>query len=149
MFGKRSSQAEVSLGKERFATILGERTTIKGDLELSDGVRIDGCLLGNARAIDGARVTVVVGTTGTVTGDISSGRVVVAGAVQGAIAAEDDVELLASAVVQGDIHCKSLRVMPGARLIGRIHASEPMPVAGKPVLVVDHQDASRLVQLKA
>lgn len=149
MFGRRDSRSDTPSGRERFATILGEHTTIRGDLELADGIRIDGRLQGNASAAADARVTVVVGAKGQVCGDISATRVVVAGMVQGCIHAEEEIELQASAQVHGDVQCKHLRVQQGARLVGRVAASEQAAAGGKPVLVVDHQESPPKMQRQA
>lgn len=146
MFGRRDSRSETPGGRERFATIVGERTTIRGDLELADGIRIDGRLEGNARAAAETRVTVVVGAKGFVSGDLAATRVVVAGTVHGSISAEEEIELQASAQVHGDVQCKTLRVQQGARLIGRVAASEQPAAGSKPVLVVDHQEPARAAQ---
>jgi cytoskeletal protein CcmA (bactofilin family) len=149
MFGKKSSPAEASMAKERFATIIGEHTTIKGDIELADGIRIDGLLEGNASRLPEAHLAVVVGQSGTVRGNIDASRVVIAGTVHGAIRAQDDVELQPTAVVQGDVQCKSLRVAHGAQLVGRILTCEQPAASPKPMLVVDQSDSAKLAQKKA
>jgi cytoskeletal protein CcmA (bactofilin family) len=149
MFGKREAEtpAAKSIGKERFATIIGERTAIKGDLDLSDSIRIDGHIEGNTRRRGEGAVTVVVGQSGKVTGDIHASRVVVAGTVLGGVHADEDVELQATALVEGDVQCRSLHVAHGARLTGRILTADAASAASassvsKPVLVVDKDDQS-------
>lgn len=129
MFGSKKDSAVEALSKERFETIVGQRTTFKGDLELSDSIRIDGRIEGDTRSQEDAKVAVVVGPTGYITGNITASRVLVAGTVLGAIHAADEVDLQNTAVVQGDIHCKSLKVVHGAQLIGRTYASEQTQVA--------------------
>ena len=128
-FGSSKKDVDTLLSKERFATIVGQRTTIKGDMELHDSIRIDGRLEGNTLALEDAKISVVVGPSGYVTGNIKANRVVVAGTVLGAIKANEEIDLQASAVVQGDVYCKSLRVVHGAQLIGRTFASEQQQVA--------------------
>jgi cytoskeletal protein CcmA (bactofilin family) len=125
MLGFGSSKKHTSVvSKERFATIIGQQTTIKGDLELQDSVRIDGRLEGNTLALQDSKVSVVVGPSGYVTGNIIANRVVVAGTVLGSIKANEEVDLQATAVVQGDVYCKSLSVVHGTQLIGHTFASE-------------------------
>jgi cytoskeletal protein CcmA (bactofilin family) len=128
-FGSSKQNNDAALSKERFATIVGPRTTIKGDMELHDSIRIDGRLEGNTQALEDSKISVVVGPSGYVTGNITANRVVVAGTVLGAIKANEEVDLQATAVVQGDVHCKSLRVVHGAQLIGRTFASEQSQMA--------------------
>lgn len=128
-FGSSKQNNDATLSKERFATIVGQRTTMKGDLELHDSIRIDGRLEGNTLALEDSKISVVVGPSGYVTGNITANRVVVAGTVLGSIKANEEVDLQATAVVQGDVHCKSLRVVHGAQLIGRTFASEHTQMA--------------------
>ena len=148
MFGRSSASASAvkGLGKERFATLIGERTAIQGDLLLSEGIRIDGQLEGNAHRTSDGHVAVVVGPTGRVKGNIHASRVVVAGTVHGSILAEDDVELHETAVVEGDVQCKTLLVAHGARLAGRILTTEHPTGAPRPVLVTDQGEPTRAAQ---
>ncbi|MEK8028991.1 MAG: hypothetical protein RLY78_4314 [Pseudomonadota bacterium] len=144
MFGTRRTADDPSVAtKERFATLIGERTTIKGDLSLAEGVRIDGRLEGNTGREGDAPVTVVIGQNGSVTGNIVATRVVVAGQVLGTIQADEEVELHATAVIQGDVHCKSLRIAHGARVMGRI-ATADHPAVSRPTLVVDQRDVPKV-----
>ena len=151
MFSRRalSSSPGTGSGKERFATILGEATAIKGDLVLSESIRIDGQLDGHATRSGDAPVTVVVGATGRVTGNISATRVVIAGTVRGTVLATEAVELQATAVLEGDVHCQTLRVDHGARLQCRIAAGAPAAEAPRPVLVVDQGEPAPAVRRSA
>ena len=139
-FGSSKQTNDAALSKERFATIVGQRTTMKGDLELHDSIRIDGRLEGNTVSLEDSKISVVVGPTGYVTGNITANRVVVAGTVLGSIKANEEVDLQATAVVQGDVHCKSLRVMHGAQLIGRTFASEHTQMAQEVESPISHHD---------
>ena len=143
MFGQRASASGSSLGKERFATLIGEATAIQGDLVLSESIRIDGQLDGHATRSPEAPVTVVVGASGRVTGNITATRVVIAGTVHGTVVADEAVELQATAVLEGEVHCQSLRVEHGARLIGRIASGAQAATPPRPVLVVDQGEPAK------
>jgi cytoskeletal protein CcmA (bactofilin family) len=61
---------------------------------------------------------VVICSNGEIQGDVMASRIVVAGKVSGNIYAYERVELMASALVQGDIKYASMAVEHGARLLG-------------------------------
>ena len=105
---------------ERIETVIGPGTTVNGDLMLIDSVRIDGKVIGDIQAIQSNRATVAIGPTGEVIGHISAFRVIVAGKVEGNIAALERVELSHDCLVQGDISYSSINVQHGARLQGLV-----------------------------
>jgi cytoskeletal protein CcmA (bactofilin family) len=107
-------------GTERFETLIGPGTTVQGSLLLIESVRIDGKVIGNVQTSQGNRATVAIGPTGEVVGHISAFRVIVAGKVEGNIAALERVELSHDCLVQGDISYGSINVQHGARLQGLV-----------------------------
>ena len=105
---------------ERIETVIGPGTTVNGDLMLIDSVRIDGKVIGDIQASQSNRATVAIGPTGEVIGHISAFRVIVAGKVEGNIAALERVELSHDCLVHGDISYSSINVQHGARLQGLV-----------------------------
>ena len=105
---------------ERIETVIGPGTTVNGDLMLIDSVRIDGKVIGDIQASQSNRATVAIGPTGEVVGHISAFRVIVAGKVEGNIAALERVELSHDCLVHGDISYSSINVQHGARLQGLV-----------------------------
>jgi cytoskeletal protein CcmA (bactofilin family) len=83
-------------------------------------VRIDGKVLGNIETAPGNKISVAIGPTGEVTGDITAHRVLVAGKVDGNIYAAERVEFHKDSLVNGDISYGSIAVEHGARLLGMI-----------------------------
>ena len=110
---------------ERIETVIGPGTTVNGDLMLIDSVRIDGKVIGDIQASQSNRATVAIGPTGEVVGHISAFRVIVAGKVEGNIAALERVELSHDCLVQGDISYSSINVQHGARLQGLVIQKQP------------------------
>ena len=106
--------------QERFDTLVGKTTTIFGRLVLLDSVRIDGKVMGNIETAPGNKISVAIGLTGEVKGDISAHRILVAGKVEGNIYAAERVEFHKDAVVNGDISYGSIAVEHGARLLGMV-----------------------------
>ena len=119
MFEKIKNKAFADT-QERFDTLVGRTTTIYGRLVLLDSVRIDGKVLGNIETAPGNKISVAIGPTGEVTGDITAHRVLVAGKVDGNIYAAERVEFHKDAVVNGDISYGSIAVEHGARLLGMV-----------------------------
>jgi cytoskeletal protein CcmA (bactofilin family) len=117
---EKFSQKSMSATSEKFDTIIGRTTTIQGTLILRDSVRIDGKVLGNIEADGDSKITVAVGPTGEIKGDIKAHRVMVAGKVAGHIHAAERVEFQKDSVVQGDVSYGSIAVEHGAKLSGLI-----------------------------
>ncbi len=121
MFGKKkNSMTPLDMAPERFDTLIGEHAEIHGSLKIRDSVRIDGKVVGTIEAPRDADISVVIGPTGEVQGDVLAGRVVVAGRVAGKVHGFDRVEIMASAWVQGDVQYASLAVEHGAKLLGQM-----------------------------
>ncbi len=119
MFGKKTSKlTPLQVGQEKFNTLIGRHAEIHGSLRLKENVRIDGKVVGNIEADRGQEIYVVIGPEGEVQGDVLAGRIIVAGKVSGNIHAFERVELMASALVQGDIKYASMAVEHGAKLLG-------------------------------
>ena len=119
MFEKIKNKAFADT-QERFDTLVGRTTTIYGRLVLLDSVRIDGNVLGNIETAPGNKISVAIGPTGEVTGDITAHRVLVAGKVDGNIYAAERVEFHKDSLVNGDVSYGSISVEHGARLLGMI-----------------------------
>jgi len=119
MFEKLKNKAFADT-QERFDTLVGRTTTIYGRLVLLDSVRIDGKVLGNIETAPGNKISVAIGPTGEVTGDITAHRVLVAGKVDGNIYAAERVEFHKDSLVNGDVSYGSIAVEHGARLLGMI-----------------------------
>lgn len=117
---------------EAALSIIATGMRITGDVETSGVLKVDGEITGS---IIGAR-QVLLGKGGTVRGNIGAGEVVVGGTVEGSVVARERLELQASAAIDGDIETRSIIVVEGARINGRVrmtdatnHAIEPLRIA--------------------
>ena len=122
---KKTTQTSLTLSQEKFDTIIGRHAEIHGLLRLQESVRIDGKVVGNIEAPNDASISVVIGPEGEVQGDVMASRIIVAGKVAGNIHALERVELMASALVQGDIKYASMAVEHGAKLLGLLLQVDP------------------------
>jgi cytoskeletal protein CcmA (bactofilin family) len=96
------------------ANLIQSGTLITGDIESNGNIRIDGTLTGTVNA--GGKV--ILGSTGTVEGEIHCINADIEGRVNGLIKAKELLSLKATAVVTGDIHINKLAIEPGARFTG-------------------------------
>ena len=115
----------------RIDTLIGRGTTVRGDLEFSGGVHIDGEHQGDARGREGAMpATLWVGEQGQVRGNVDVAIAVIDGEVIGNVRGSDRVVLGAKARVTGDVTYVVIEMTLGARVEGRL-----MPIAaiGAPV----------------
>lgn len=115
---KKTSITPLVMNQEKFDTLIGRHSEIQGCLKLQESVRIDGKVVGNIEAPKDLAISVVIGPSGEVQGDVLASRIIVAGKVAGNIHAFERVELMASALVQGDIKYASMAVEHGAKLLG-------------------------------
>jgi cytoskeletal protein CcmA (bactofilin family) len=107
-------------------------------------VRIDGKVTGNIETGKDNKVTVAIGPTGEVAGDITAHRVMVAGKVEGNIYAAERVEFHKDSIVQGDISYGSIAIEHGARLLGLVIQNPNQPVMQ--ASATDAQNAIRKAQ---
>ncbi len=115
---KKSSVNPLVMSQEKFETLIGCHSEIQGSLKLKESVRIDGKVVGTIEAPHDVNLSVVIGPTAEVHGDVMASRIIVAGRVAGNIHAFDRVEIMATAVVQGDVKYTSIAVEHGAKLLG-------------------------------
>jgi cytoskeletal protein CcmA (bactofilin family) len=114
VFGAAKKTAD-SLGYDKVQTIIGEGTEIRGTIQATGVIRIDGTLEGSIVH----QGDLIIGPKGRVTADIRSKGLAVAGEVRGNVETDDKLELLPGARLYGDIRCGHLVVHEGAMFHGR------------------------------
>ena len=142
-FAKNKSTTFKAL-PEKFDTLVGKNTAIHGRLVLQESIRIDGKVVGNIESSKEESITVVIGASGEVQGDIVAQRVVVAGKVSGNIHAHERVELHTDCLVQGDIKYGSIAIEHGSKVLGlllQVGAAAPANLSD-----ADAQNAIRKAQ---
>ena len=120
MFGKPKDHAPM----KRIDSLIGTGTTLTGNILFTGGLRIDGTVLGNVHASNGATSTLVISEDAKVAGEIRVSHLVINGEVEGPVHASDYLELQAKAKVQGDIHYQRLEMHVGANVEGRLVMEE-------------------------
>lgn len=114
----KKSQNSFTKSIESFETMVGEHAEIHGRIVTSESARIDGKLIGNVEATQENKVSIALGKSGHIQGDIYAYRVFIAGRVDGNIYCTERVELHDGAIVNGDISYEQIAIEPGAKLNG-------------------------------
>ncbi len=106
MFNRKSPQ--------KLETIIGNDSTVTGELNIKGTLRVDGIVEGDIFAD-----WVIVGETGRIHGNVRSRGVVVGGRVEGNLDASEIVELKGKGEVTGEICTVKLAMSEGAVFDGR------------------------------
>ena len=119
MFGRKNA------AQKRIDSLIGAGTLVEGDVTFSGGLRIDGRVKGDVIAANGDPSTLVISEQAQVDGEIRVSHVVVNGAVNGPVLANDYLELQPKARIVGDVTYKMLEMHVGAVIRGRLNQAEP------------------------
>jgi cytoskeletal protein CcmA (bactofilin family) len=103
---------------ESFDTLIGAATRIEGRMVVNKSIRLDGTIEGSIESSTDTQVTVAIGHSGLVHGDVRAHRVLVNGQVDGNIYAREKCELHETSKVKGDIHYGLLGIEHGAEILG-------------------------------
>ena len=125
MFGSNKSNRDGHLVVD---ALIGAQVVIRGDVEFSGGLYVEGTILGKVIAQDGAsNATLTVAEHGAIEGEIRAQVVVISGRLDGDVHATERVELTPSARVTGNVHYQVVEMNAGAQLTGRlIHGGAQM-----------------------
>ena len=104
-------------------TLIGAHVTIRGDVEFSGGLYVEGRVVGKVSAVEGESAVLMLAETGSIEGEVRAPVVLLDGRPDGDVHAAERVELAANARVQGNVHYRVVEMNAGAQLTGRlVHA---------------------------
>ena len=121
--------------REGFAidTLIGPDMTVRGDLEFSGGLYVEGRVIGKVLAVSGKPASLVLGESGSIEGEVHVPVVIVNGSLVGDVHASERIELAPKARVTGNVHYTVVEMSAGAQLTGRlVHAASQPRVAAVP-----------------
>jgi cytoskeletal protein CcmA (bactofilin family) len=127
MFGKKKQPPIRSL--------VAPGTEIRGNLVFTDGLRVDGVIIGDVRSNEDNPSILVVSESAHITGEIHADHVIINGHVQGPVYANELLELQPKARIEGDVHYKALEMHQGAvisgqlRPMGAVEVKSPLKLA--------------------
>ncbi|MDR0291608.1 MAG: polymer-forming cytoskeletal protein [Elusimicrobium sp.] len=101
-------------------SIISAECYFQGTLSVQGSLRVDGHLNGS---VDNAK-HIVVGEDGKVEGDLSAKTIILSGEVNGNVCA-DDLEILNTAKISGDVRAGRVLVEQGASLNGKMVVEPP------------------------
>ncbi len=94
--------------------IIGNGTSVTGDVTSNGDIRIDGKLQGNLNS----KSKLVLGATGKLVGEVFCKNSEISGQIEGKITVEELLILKSSAKIYGDIIASKLSIEPGAVFTG-------------------------------
>ena len=125
MFGKKKQPPIKSL--------IAQGSCIEGNLIFTDGLRIDGEVIGDIRAVEGGASILVISESASVTGHIYADHVIINGRVMGPVHASELLELQPKAKIAGDVSYKALEMHQGAVIFGQLRPTS-QDAEEKPIL---------------
>lgn len=112
-------------------SLVGEGTSVRGEVRFTDGLRIEGEVIGDVVADVEAGSLLILSENARVHGMVKAAHVIIAGEVRGPVHATELLELQPKARVTGDVRYELLEMHPGALLDGELR---PLKAAEKPAL---------------
>lgn len=101
-------------------TLIGPQVVIRGDVQFSGGLHIEGRVIGKVYAEEGEKAVLTLADNGSIEGEIHAPVVVVNGRVDGDIHSSERMELASKARVQGNVHYRVVEMAAGSILSGRL-----------------------------
>ena len=125
MFGKKSQPPIKSL--------IAQGSRIEGNMKFTEGLRIDGEVIGDTRANPEQSSILVISEAALVQGEIRADHVIINGTVRGPVYATELLELQPKARIEGDVFYRALEMHQGAVISGKL---QPLLEGGeeKPLL---------------
>jgi cytoskeletal protein CcmA (bactofilin family) len=120
-------------------SLIGEGVVLKGSVDFSDGLRVDGEVIGDLMAVRDTSSLLVVGAKGRVVGRVQGEHVIIVGEVVGPVMCTGLLELQPTARIQGDIAYQLLEMHPGAVVDGEL---KPLKATEKPSLMLAASNGS-------
>ena len=132
LFGGRKKHAA------RIESLVGQQTTINGDLVFSGGLHVNGTIVGAVSCLEKANATLTVSVKGSIKGNVNVPRVILDGVVTGDVFASEHIELAANARVHGDVHYRLIEMAMGAEVNGKlVRITDP----DRPPLALTHNSS--------
>jgi cytoskeletal protein CcmA (bactofilin family) len=123
----------MAFGKKKqppIRSLIGEGTVVQGELRFSEGLRIDGEVLGDVIAT-GEHTMLVISENARVQGRVKAGHVIINGTVVGPLESNELLEIQPKARICGDVRYEALEMHQGATIDGELR---PLKGEEKPAL---------------
>jgi len=117
MFGNKKVKSKVVSGS--YDTLLSGKTAIKGDVNFSGGLHIDGKVEGTVSA-EGNDAVLRISEVGEVEGDVYAPHIIINGTVHGNVYASEHLELASKASIHGNVYYNLIQMAMGAAVNGSL-----------------------------
>jgi cytoskeletal protein CcmA (bactofilin family) len=124
----------MAFGKKKqppIRSLVGEGMVVQGELRFTEGLRIDGEVIGDVVATGETRSILVISEKARVQGKVKASHVIINGEVRGPVFSDEMLELQPKARIVGDVRYEVLEMHPGATIDGEL---KPLKSAEKPAL---------------
>lgn len=115
-------------------SLIAEGSQIDGNMAFTEGLRIDGCVVGNLKASGDEASILVISESAKVTGEVVADHIIINGTVKGPIHARQMLELQPKARIEGDVQYAALEMHQGALIAGQL----------RPIIACEEKPALKL-----
>lgn len=115
--------------KNTIDSLIGNATVIEGNLQFKGGLRIDGHIRGNVIADPEQFSMLIISEQAKIDGEVRAAHVIVNGEINGPVFSSELLELQPKTRISGNVHYKTLEMMGGAIVSGKLThdlAQEPV-----------------------
>ena len=115
------SRKSKNYNENKVVSIIGQGTTIKGDISSKGTIRIEGTVSGQVQSGD----TIVIQEGGKLKADLVAGQIIISGEVHGNVLAHERLEICAGGKVIGDIMAPRVSIAEGVLFEGKCTMKAP------------------------
>jgi len=118
MFSSKKSAPRPAVNS--FSSLIAENLSVNGDIEFSEGLKINGRVRGNVRCKSGTTNLLALSAGGCIEGNVASHDALIDGTIVGDLHVEHLLELHSNARVTGNISYRQLSMENGAVVEGTL-----------------------------
>lgn len=101
-------------------SVIADGTEISGNISFTEGLHVDGKIVGNILASGDAVSMLVISEVASITGEVVADHIIINGSVKGPIYARKMLELQPKARIEGDVEYAALEMHQGALITGQL-----------------------------
>lgn len=101
-------------------SLIAHGSQISGNMRFTDGLRVDGSVIGNLRASEDEPSILVISESASITGELHADHIIINGSVKGPIYATVMLELQPKARIEGEVRYAALEMHQGALVSGQL-----------------------------
>lgn len=114
-------------------SVLSREDRTRGDLRIGGCVRVEGVVCGDIEPVS-EHAAVIISREGFVEGNVHVRRARVEGRIYGSIRVDGHLDVMSTAIIEGDLAYDSISVEPGAWIDGRATCTRSEPAGEEPVV---------------